>query len=414
MKERLKALPRLEVPSKTASMHPDDEWESMKRPFHRYYIDENRSLNETIHLMKAEHDFSATRRQWERKVKGWGYSKYIQSDARQQFIEESLAAGMTEEQILNAPNIPVDDSGGDDRTQRRNWRRYVKRQYLSRSRSTHTSPARSAELTLDNGYDLAVPDAGISDLSPSSAWTSPFQMSNSSSWPSPVQLHGTIEGETPTEPRKVPDIFVSYWDETLGQLIPQGSAFDPWSSVVVDGPSTKFEPNVYASSFRAHGTSGSQSPVFNSMRTIVQSPLNIKDIRLINVYPGIPESDLVLERFESSLKTPYEALSYCWGNLTPNQNIIVNGEYEKVTQNLYHALKALRHQHTTRTLWVDAMCINQRDIDEKNEQVRQMSAIYSNAQQVCCWLGQETKDSGLAVDFVHSVTFTITIMASFL
>jgi len=54
-------------------------------------------------------------------------------------------------------------------------------------------------------------------------------------------------------------------------------------------------------------------------------------------------------------------------------------------------------------MWIDAICINQNDISERNNQVRQMGAIYSQASQVVVWLGEETGDSGRAIAFLEKI-----------
>lgn len=56
-------------------------------------------------------------------------------------------------------------------------------------------------------------------------------------------------------------------------------------------------------------------------------------------------------------------------------------------ENLWWALYHLRHTTDVRILWIDAICINQYDITERNHQVAHMSRIYTNAQQVVIWLG---------------------------
>lgn len=93
----------------------------------------------------------------------------------------------------------------------------------------------------------------------------------------------------------------------------------------------------------------------------------------------------------------YEALSYEWGQEAPIVTITINNQKFLVRQNLAFALAALR-RHNTRVLWVDALCINQNDIDERNSQVRQMADIYREAQCVVVWLG---RDSCLAHDVVY-------------
>lgn len=61
----------------------------------------------------------------------------------------------------------------------------------------------------------------------------------------------------------------------------------------------------------------------------------------------------------------YEALSYSWGAEGSVENITVNDRSLDVTKNLADALFFLRDESSTRTLWIDALCINQADLVEK-------------------------------------------------
>lgn len=71
-------------------------------------------------------------------------------------------------------------------------------------------------------------------------------------------------------------------------------------------------------------------------------------------------------------KLPYEALSYVWGPASPVYEFIVNGKVFVIRENLYHALHQLRLETKSRTLWVDAISLNQNDVPERNHQVQQM------------------------------------------
>jgi hypothetical protein len=48
-------------------------------------------------------------------------------------------------------------------------------------------------------------------------------------------------------------------------------------------------------------------------------------------------------------------------------------------------------------LWIDAICINQKDTAERNEQVKQMGKIYKFAERVIVWLGPEFPSSKLTM-----------------
>ena len=89
-------------------------------------------------------------------------------------------------------------------------------------------------------------------------------------------------------------------------------------------------------------------------------------------------------------QSTYEALSYTWGKATPIYPNTLNGDSLRVATNLYTALRHVRLQDTSRVLWIDAICINQHDIKEKNHQVKQMSKIFKSAKRVISWLGKES------------------------
>ena len=89
----------------------------------------------------------------------------------------------------------------------------------------------------------------------------------------------------------------------------------------------------------------------------------------------------------------YEALSYAWGDPTPNKVIFVNDRALKVATNLKTALRHLRYPDSSRTLWADALCINQSDDIEKSGQVQIMHNIYSLADGIVAWLGTGTPDT---------------------
>ncbi|KAF1997475.1 heterokaryon incompatibility, partial [Amniculicola lignicola CBS 123094] len=85
----------------------------------------------------------------------------------------------------------------------------------------------------------------------------------------------------------------------------------------------------------------------------------------------------------------YYCLSYCWGDYNPTQdkNILVNGKQFLVRANLWDFLDVARRKYPDRLFWIDAICINQSDNDEKGREVKRMGEIFSNATGVVVWLG---------------------------
>ncbi|KAF4637235.1 hypothetical protein G7Y89_g851 [Cudoniella acicularis] len=100
----------------------------------------------------------------------------------------------------------------------------------------------------------------------------------------------------------------------------------------------------------------------------------------------------------------YVALSYTWGDRSGSRQILIGGEVISVTPNLKHALQRLRRPSgEDLILWVDAICINQENIPERNIQTAGMRRIYQNAESVAVWLGIEYKGSELALELAREL-----------
>ncbi len=133
----------------------------------------------------------------------------------------------------------------------------------------------------------------------------------------------------------------------------------------------------------------------------IYMPLNPtnNEIRLLTLRPDIPGSELNCRLSIVSLSTNpfYEALSYAWGTSGPTRDIQIKGHSHRIGANLETALQHLRHPSENRILWIDALCINQDDIEERSSQVSKMGEIYSSAENVILWLGR--KDAEIDVGF---------------
>ncbi|KFG84121.1 hypothetical protein MANI_000736 [Metarhizium anisopliae] len=124
------------------------------------------------------------------------------------------------------------------------------------------------------------------------------------------------------------------------------------------------------------------------------------EIRLLDIRPAAKYSSPIVCRLRRTylLKQPkYECLSYVWGKEEGGGDIQLEGTSFRVFENCEKALRRLRNRVTSRTVWIDAICINQADKDEKGAQVLLMQDIYRQAQQVCVWLGEFTDGTILGV-----------------
>ncbi|KAM5343283.1 hypothetical protein ACJ41O_014249 [Fusarium nematophilum] len=100
-------------------------------------------------------------------------------------------------------------------------------------------------------------------------------------------------------------------------------------------------------------------------------------------------------------QSTYEALSYCWGKPDRTKTILLNGEQFKVTADLHDALQQFCLADSSRALWIDAICINQQDSEEKSVQVQRMQDIYRNCERVLVWIGQAKDHTELALKQVE-------------
>jgi hypothetical protein len=104
------------------------------------------------------------------------------------------------------------------------------------------------------------------------------------------------------------------------------------------------------------------------------------------------ENSQSLETYNISEVPDYEAVSYTWGTQQPISTLAVDGNSLAVTPHLLEGIWKLRPHATHFTkkqlrLWIDAICINQKDDVGKAAQIPLMGSIYSNAERVLVWLG---------------------------
>ncbi|KAH7156906.1 heterokaryon incompatibility protein-domain-containing protein [Dactylonectria macrodidyma] len=122
-------------------------------------------------------------------------------------------------------------------------------------------------------------------------------------------------------------------------------------------------------------------------------------IRLLKLNPGSWDDHLEAEIFEADQSLTYIALSYTWGSPVARKEIIINRTGVKgITINLDLALRTIRSPDFPVTLWVDALCINQDDMDDKSQQVNFMHQIFSWAIEVRAYVGNSLDRSHRSYD----------------
>jgi len=153
----------------------------------------------------------------------------------------------------------------------------------------------------------------------------------------------------------------------------------------------------------------SEVAAFNctSSKSPTQSQLDHKrnEIRLLTILPGGEDDPMSCIISKTSLddSPSYEALSYMWGDPNPRERICLGGRMIDIGNNLAKALRHLRYRTMPRTVWVDAICIDQFSDEERNHQVKLMKSIYFAASQVLIWLGEAKRGSTFTLDCIESL-----------
>ncbi|KAF2679719.1 HET-domain-containing protein [Lentithecium fluviatile CBS 122367] len=132
------------------------------------------------------------------------------------------------------------------------------------------------------------------------------------------------------------------------------------------------------------------------LRSFEYKPLDYgkASIRVLEVLPrrlGAEYTECLMRH--TDLNDEYTCLSYTWGSPTlPSDIIQINGKRFLVRPNLLSFLRVARKKYPSRPLWIDALCIDQENVEERNHQVQQMGQIYARATQVISWLGKTEED----------------------
>jgi hypothetical protein len=133
-----------------------------------------------------------------------------------------------------------------------------------------------------------------------------------------------------------------------------------------------------------------------------------QEIRLMFLEAGEPQEELKASLMVTSLRwaaeywnPEFEALSYVWGDPLITRPIELNGQPFQVTENLEAALRRLRHNDRVRIMWIDAICINQRNPREQEHQIGLMRDVFEGCSQCIVWLGEEDDETEKALEPLH-------------
>lgn len=154
--------------------------------------------------------------------------------------------------------------------------------------------------------------------------------------------------------------------------------------------------------FRADSAAAPARTVYDST-PLGDSPTTI---RLLDVYEQHDGCEPLIRcklRVVDLADSPhFTALSYVWGDATIQETIWCGDTPVRVTRNAWQALRHLRNKSAPLSIWIDAVCINQMDEDEKMRQISLMRSIYSSAIYVFIWLGEGNQRTERAMRYLET------------
>lgn len=103
-------------------------------------------------------------------------------------------------------------------------------------------------------------------------------------------------------------------------------------------------------------------------------------------YPWGP-LELQLNSYDLDSCPPYEAISYRWGDEKPTPLIISGHRLVIKSENALRVISGRASFWHPKLIWIDSVCVNQNDIEERNQQVLLMRDVYRQASRVIVWLG---------------------------
>ncbi|KAH7081411.1 heterokaryon incompatibility protein-domain-containing protein [Paraphoma chrysanthemicola] len=125
--------------------------------------------------------------------------------------------------------------------------------------------------------------------------------------------------------------------------------------------------------------------------------LGTRQIRLLRIKAELSEGliSCTLDVYPVIRENAHIALSYAWGPPPAVATILVNDGAFQIRQNLYDFLEVARQRDIGALFWIDQICIDQQNIEERNHQIKLMGNIYRRASHVVAWLGKSADDDAL-------------------
>lgn len=135
------------------------------------------------------------------------------------------------------------------------------------------------------------------------------------------------------------------------------------------------------------------------------TPLGHHEIGLVVLQPAKWKSSIKCHLIKKCLyeDPDYQALSYFWSDPNALRPISLQGRIVQLSRSLEATLRHLCYEDREWTLWIDALSINQSDVIEKTQQVRQMHLIYARTHHLIFWITERSEDSDIAMQAMRRI-----------
>lgn len=199
------------------------------------------------------------------------------------------------------------------------------------------------------------------------------------------------------KPRTAPESLRLTWPTFIDY---HSDLVDP---IIEGASSTPHDPDQHSTSSKCNDYNGIPLELLGEAQSLCDD-----EFRLLDLHPGEPDTPLIgaLRKVRLSGHDEYEPLSYTWDDhptdVTKDDNDIHPflyldndygaGAYIKLQMNCARALYRIRDDKKSQTTWVDAICINQKDLVERSQQVSLMEQIYARPHTVVAYVGHESQE----------------------
>ncbi|KAK7987090.1 hypothetical protein PG988_002078 [Apiospora saccharicola] len=145
------------------------------------------------------------------------------------------------------------------------------------------------------------------------------------------------------------------------------------------------------------GLDNEEDSILDASKYIYEPITGEGTTRMLILHNGACEDELAgdLEMAKLADYPPWKALSYAWGTTTVYSRIRIGTRFIRISTNLEGALQILRQKHGDEypdrelRLWIDQICIDQENVQERSQQVQLMFSVYEKAERVLVWLGPD-------------------------